>query len=169
MNIIMKKGFYYLLFSAFALLTASTTYGQETIDSEITINGVPLTKKVKSVRLIDETDIVNFSLPSEKVVIVFENSDGKEETEEYYPTIVKQLFGDAVSVRGLRIYDGGEQDGTMSLGGIEPGTKIQVYDTSGKIRRTTVAGEHTTIDLNGLPNGMYVARCGKVAIKIMKR
>lgn len=165
----MKKRFYFLLFSAFALLTVSTAYGQETIESEITINGVPLTKKVKSVQLTDEVDIVNFSLPSEKVVIVFENSDGKEEVEEYYPTTVKQLFGDAVSVKGLRIYDGGEQEGTMSLGGIEPGTTIQVYDTSGKIRRTTVAGEHTAIDLSGLPSGMYVARCGKVAIKIMKK
>lgn len=166
---LMKKKICFLLLSALVMLTASNAYGQETVESEITINGVPLAKKVKKVQLSNNTDYRNFSMPTEKVVLIFENSEGKEEMEEYYPTTVKQLFGDAVSIHDLTIYDAGEQEGILGLGGIEPGTAIQVYDMTGKLRLNSSAGDHTSIDLSGLPRGMYVVRCGKVAIKLMKK
>ena len=158
-----------LLLTVLTLLTAATVYGQKTTPTGIIVNGEVLTKKMKSLQLYKSDNYSNFGFPVETVAITFEDSDGKEVVEKYYPSTIEVWFGDPTSIRDLYLYDAGEQQGEMTLEGLEPGSTIRVYDASGCLRHTTKADGRTSIDLSSLPKGIYIVRSGKVAIKVMNK
>lgn len=61
-------------------------------------------------------------------------------------------------------------DGRLSLTGCPAGTAVEVFDGSGRTVRTAVSdGRTTTVDVDGLPSGVYVLRAGTVTVKFMKR
>ena len=61
-------------------------------------------------------------------------------------------------------------DGRLTLTGCPAGTAVEVSDGGGRTVRTAVSdGRTTTVDVSGLPSGVYVLRVGTVTVKFMKR
>lgn len=61
-------------------------------------------------------------------------------------------------------------DGRLTLTGCPAGTAVEVFDGGGRMVRATVCdGRTTTVDVSGLPSGVYVLRVGTVTVKFMKR
>ena len=84
--------------------------------------------------------------------------------------IYDHVYGGLNGIEGIRLYNAGNQDGKLSLGGIKPGTPVRVYDTAGRMRLATTAGkEHALIGLESLPHGIYIIRAGDTAIKFTKK
>jgi hypothetical protein len=76
---------------------------------------------------------------------------------------------DPLGIGQIPFFDGGEQDGPITLKGIKPGTPVRVYDMNGRLCMTTTAGRKTRMQLDGLKRGIYVLRAGDVSIKISKK
>ena len=150
----------YMLLLCVPLLALSAR--AETQDVVVTINGKVLTYV---------SSRYNFGVETETVNLVFIDAEGKRTVEEYHPTTVQLWFNaDPNGIEGIRLYNAGNQDGKLSLGGIKPGTPVRVYDTAGRMRLATTAGkEHALIGLESLPHGIYIIRAGDTAIKFTKK
>lgn len=160
----MKRLYMFLLCVPLLALPA----GAETQDVVVTINGKVLTQQLVEAYV---SSRYNFGVETETVNLVFIDAEGKRTVEEYHPTTVQLWFNaDPNGIEGIRLYNAGNQDGKLSLGGIKPGTPVRVYDTAGRMRLATTAGkEHALIGLESLPHGIYIIRAGDTAIKFTKK
>lgn len=81
------------------------------------------------------------------------------------PTVIRTAAADG----GTSLLDGGV-DGMLRLTGCAGGTQIDVFDGGGRRVRSVVAGSGSvTVDVSGLPAGVYVLRAGRAAVKFMKK
>ena len=140
----------------------------ETQDVVVAINGKALTQRLAEAYVSTRS---SFGVEAETVNLVFIDAEGKRTVEEYHPTTVQLWFNaDPNGIEGIRLYNAGNQDGKLSLGGIKPGTPVRVHDTAGRMRLATTAGKkHALIGLESLPHGIYIIRAGDTAIKFTKK
>ena len=60
--------------------------------------------------------------------------------------------------------------GAITVSGLAEGSVVAVYTVDGReLSATKVSGSETTVNVEGLPAGVYVLRTGKTAVKFMKR
>ena len=58
----------------------------------------------------------------------------------------------------------------VTLSGLAAGTSVGIYTVEGQeLSQRTVTGGETTMNIAGLPAGVYLLRTGKSTVKFMKR
>ena len=58
----------------------------------------------------------------------------------------------------------------VTLSGLAAGTSVGIYTVEGQeLSQRTVTGGETTMNIAGLPAGVYLLRTGKTTVKFMKR
>lgn len=64
----------------------------------------------------------------------------------------------------------GATDGLLNINGLQPGQKILIYDTTGKVVASTKAvAENVQVDIQNVKSGVYILRAGNNIIKFVKR
>ncbi|MBO4905826.1 MAG: T9SS type A sorting domain-containing protein [Bacteroidaceae bacterium] len=139
----------------------------------VMINGQELAGKPIQVEMTTMRDNLMMSYqPAVAVYNVVEEEDGmpyRHLIGRFYYATFRILFTD-VETGVNDLYDGGEYDSDIDLGGLEAGCEVRVYDMSGVMRLQTTAGaDHTVIGLGSLPAGMYIIKSGRCSIKVNKR
>jgi hypothetical protein len=68
------------------------------------------------------------------------------------------------------MFDAGNIQGKLNLGGLPTGTPVTIFDSNGRQRLSTKTSEgDTPIDTNMLPNGIYIVKAGKTVFKFIKK
>mgnify|MGYP002625535666 CR=1 FL=1 len=164
----MKK--VYLLISLLALL-ASPLRAEEK-DVVAILNGEPLTMRLTEIYISSDVRPAQYFAGDgeEHVQMFFTDADGNNSNLTVHPSVFSVWFNaDPLSIGQTPFFDGGEQDGPLTLKGLKPGTDVRVYDMNGRLCLTTKAGRKTRMQLDGLKRGIYVVRAGNVSIKITKK
>lgn len=61
-------------------------------------------------------------------------------------------------------------DGNLQISGLNAGTTLRIYDTTGRSRAAATATQGvTSVDVSRLSSGVYIVRAGKQVIKFMKK
>lgn len=59
-------------------------------------------------------------------------------------------------------------NGTLSIEGLSKGDVVSIYSADGKLfKQTKAVNQELTIDISGYPEGIYVAKIGKKAVKFL--
>ena len=164
----MKK--IYLLFPILALLASPLR--AEVKDVVVILNGEPLTMRLTNINLSSAIDRGHIFVGSDEqmVLLYFEDNEGNYSSLIVHPSVFSVWFNaDPLGIGQIPFFDGGEQDGPLTLKGIKPGTAVRVYDMNGRLCLTTTAGRKTRMQLDSLKRGIYVVRAGNVSIKINKK
>ena len=98
--------------------------------------------------------------------------DGNWSTLDLNPLQAKLFFGDAATddIGKPKIFDGGNLQDKLRLGGLLEGTPVMVYNTAGhQCLSTRISSKETPIDTSKLPSGIYIVKAGKTVIKFIKK
>lgn len=133
----------------------------DTVSQTITVNGMEVTGK--SVTTID--------FEGDEATLTY--SDGSAETAPIEEINILFSYGPntPTAMEEVRVFTfDGIVGGRLSIGGLEEGTAVQVFDLTGKTVASAHAAEgQVSIDVTVLGRGVYVARAGKQAIKFIKK
>lgn len=153
------------------LLCSAQVLCAQTTDYVITVNGSVLEQKAAEMWVYRPYG-VNYYVPQTKLRIAWEEEDGNWSTLDLNPLQAKLFFGDAATddIGKPKIFDGGNLQDKLRLGGLPEGTPVMVYNTAGhQCLSTRISSKETPIDTSKLPSGIYIVKAGKTVIKFIKK
>lgn len=143
-----------LLSLALMLLGATVTANAA---HTLTINGEEVQKTVSRVTFDGNNVVLHFN-------------DGSE-SQSHDMNSVALAFNNTTGIEEINVMEfTGVVNGILTLGGVEAGTLVEVYNINGMTVAAATATESTvTLDLNGIANGVYIVRAGNDCVKFVKR
>lgn len=135
-------------------LCGITAYGDSS--QVLTINGQTVQKVVNKI-----------TFDGNNVVLGFDGGT----SQAYDMSTVTIDFIEASNINSLETFrfDGIIGD-ELNISGLEAGTNISIYDTTGKcLVNTKTNGISESISLGSLRNGVYILRAGNKVVKFVKR
>ena len=151
----MKKRLFISLLFLICLSAPSWAQTQQTV----TINGQAVDKTVVQITFDKDQVVLHFSdgliqtADMDNVSIAFTASD----TES-----ISTLQGNAFIFRGV-------VNGQLSIGNVQPGTKLTIFNANGqRMMAAQSTGESTTLNVSQLPVGTYILKVGTQIVKFQK-
>lgn len=141
----------------FLVLAITSNATIATTGQTITINGQAIEKIASELTFDGDNVILHFldgssqSVDMESVSIAFDNTS----------TGIDQIH--AFNLKGIT-------DGNLSIAGLKPGQKVEVFDVSGKkVAETKASVDNASVDISNMKAGVYVLRAGSNIVKFIKR
>ena len=139
------------LFSATLLMLASPIKAVTT--QTLIINGEPVEKVVTKITFNGDLAVLTFS-------------DATEISEDMGNVILRFSFS-PTSIKNVEAFQLNNVVGdNLDINGLAEGTKVVIYDTSGKDVITT---NGSNINVSGLKPGMYILKAGNQIVKFVKQ
>ncbi len=137
----------------FFSLTASADDWQH-----ISINGVQLTKRVARIEFGDYISR-----------LIYDDETG----ERVFTTTLSAVFDRTTGIGGVEMFGGVVVDGNaLKASGLAAGSRVNVYDASGRMVLQGVVSQEGTLSLNAAvlkSGGVYVLKSGKTVVKFVKK
>ena len=143
----------------------------QTPDYVITVNGSILEQRITDIWLYSPYG-TNYYVYQNFIRLVVEEKDGSPSYIDLHPLQVEMFFGNDVidGIEKPKIFDAGNIQGKLNLGGLPEGTPVSIFDSNGRQRFSTKTSEgDTPIDTSMLPSGIYIAKAGKTVFKFIKK
>lgn len=143
----------------------------QTPDYVITVNGSILEQRITDIWLYSPYGN-NYYVYQNNIRLVVEENDSTHSYIDLHPLQVEMFFGNDVidGIEKPKIFDAGNIQGKLNLGGVPAGTPVSIFDSNGRQRLSTKTSEgDTPIDTSMLPSGIYIAKAGKTVFKFIKK
>ena len=151
----MKKRLFTSLLFLICLSAPSWAQTQQTV----TING----------QAVDKT-VVQITFDKDQVVLHF--SDGLTQTADMDNVSIAFTASDTESIstlQGNAFIFCGVVNGQLSIGNVQPGTKLTIFNANGqRMMAAQSTGESTTLNVSQLPVGTYILKVGSQIVKFQK-
>ena len=139
------------LFSATLLMLASPIKAVTT--QTLIINGEPVEKVVTKITFNGDLAVLTFS-------------DATEISEDM-GNVILRFSSSPTSIKNVEAFQLNNVVGdNLDINGLAEGTKVVIYDTSGKDVITT---NGSNINVSGLKPGMYILKAGNQVVKFIKK
>ena len=139
------------LFSAALLMLASPIKAETT--QTLIINGEPVEKVVTKITFNGDLAVLTFS-------------DATEISEDM-GNVILRFSSSPTSIKNVEAFQLNNVVGdNLDINGLAEGTKVVIYDASGKDVITT---NGSNINVSGLRSGMYILKAGNQIVKFVKQ
>ena len=139
------------LFSAALLMLASPIKAETT--QTLIINGEPVEKVVTKITFNGDLAVLTFS-------------DATEISEDM-GNVILRFSSSPTSIKNVEAFQLNNVVGdNLDINGLAEGTKVTIYDASGKDVITT---NGSNINVSGLKPGMYILKAGNQIVKFIKK
>lgn len=139
------------LISAFMMMMASPIKADTT--QTLIINGEPVEKVVTKITFNGDLAVLTFS-------------DATEISEDM-GNVILRFSSSPTSIKNVEAFQLNNVVGdNLDINGLAEGTKVVIYDTSGKDVITT---NGSNINVSGLKPGMYILKAGNQIVKFVKQ
>lgn len=114
-----------------------------------------------------EKEATELTFDGDNVVLHF--SDGSSQSADM--STVSITFDSTTGIGDIKTFSlKGATEGLLNINGLAPGSKVKVYDASGKmVASGNSADGSLRLDLSNMKGGVYILRTGNNVVKFVKR